>query len=98
MNIKQMLSSRKGEILTLNDSYLMGASWMYRDGILIRNQRVLLGTEAIPSVSCVEKENSLLFTLENKAKIEMSYKDEEIILQFPDVSLTKHYYKNYTWS
>ena len=98
MSIKQILDDHSGETLTLVDSYLIGSSWTYYNGLLIRSQRVLLGTDNIHSISCIEDGDSLLFTLENKAKVKMSYEDEEIILRFPGFSETKHCYKDFIWS
>lgn len=98
MDIKQLLLINQGKTLTLNDSYLIGSSWTYHNYTLTRNHRVLLGMENIPSISCVVKENSLLFTLENDSKVKMSYENEEIILQFPGFSTTKHHYKKFIWN
>lgn len=97
MSIKQLLIEHENKTLILNDPYLLGSSWIYHKGVLTRKHRVLLETEEIVSNSCIEQENSFLFTLENKTKVEMSYENEKIILQFPGFSTTKHRYKNYTW-
>lgn len=98
MNIIQFLADNQGKTLTIYESYLMHNFWIYHNSTLSRNQRVLLETENISSVSCFQEGNSLLFTLDNDSKVVMSYENNEIILQFPQISLTKHHYTNFTWS
>lgn len=97
MNIKEFFDSHANMVLTLHDSHLIGSYWTYHNKILTRHQRVLLSTESIASISYLEQELSILFILEGGARVEISYEDDDVILQFPGLSNTKHRYKNYSW-